>query len=61
MSKKPPDPGVDLHIAQLYREGTIGTIWSRIYPHSHLSLVKWLNTVANKGPHPSALLAATAR
>jgi hypothetical protein len=50
MSKKPPDPGVDLCITQLYGEGMIGTTWPRILSHNHFSLAEWLNASTNKGP-----------
>jgi hypothetical protein len=50
MGKNPPDLGVDLRIAQLREEGTIGTTWTQIHPHSHSSLMEWLNTTADKGP-----------
>jgi hypothetical protein len=49
MSKDPPDPGVDLHTVQLCREGTIGTTWPWIHPHSLIPLAEWLDTVADKG------------
>jgi hypothetical protein len=51
MSKNPLDPGVDLHIAQLFGEGMIRTTWPRIHPHRHFSLMEWLNGVIDKGPH----------
>jgi hypothetical protein len=57
----PPDPGVDLCITQLCGEGTIRTTWPRIHPHGHFLLTEWLIVAADKGPHPSALLAATTR
>jgi hypothetical protein len=41
--------GVDLHIAQLLKEGTIGTAWPRIHPHDHLPSVEWLDAVTDKG------------
>jgi hypothetical protein len=50
MSKNPSDPSVDLCIAQLCKEGMIGTTWPQIHPHSHFSLMEWLNVAADKGP-----------
>jgi hypothetical protein len=50
ISKKPPNPCVDLRITQLYEEGTIGTTWPWIHPHSHFSLTERFNEVADKGP-----------
>jgi hypothetical protein len=50
MSKDPVDTGVDLHIVQLLRVGTVGTTWPCIHPHGHLPLVERLNPVAEKGP-----------
>jgi hypothetical protein len=50
MSKNLQDLGVVLRIVQLHREGMIGTTWPRIDPHSHSSLMEWLNTAADKGP-----------
>jgi hypothetical protein len=50
MSNDPSDLSVDLRIVQLYGEGTVGTTWSRVHPHGHLSLVEWLDTVVDKGP-----------
>jgi hypothetical protein len=49
MSKNPLDLGVDLCIAQLYGEGTTGTIWPWIHPFGHLSPMKELDPVAEKG------------
>jgi hypothetical protein len=50
MSRNPPNLGVDLRIIQLYGEGTNGTTWPWIHPHSHFSLMESLNVVADKGP-----------
>jgi hypothetical protein len=50
MSKAPTDPGVDLHIAQLLGEGTVGITWPRIHRHGHLLLTERLNPAAKKGP-----------
>jgi hypothetical protein len=49
------DPGVDLHIGQLFREGMVRTSWPWVHPYGHLLLVKQLNSVAEKGLHPFAL------
>jgi hypothetical protein len=51
MSKNPSDLGVDLHIAQLYREGAVETTWPSIHPYGHLLLAKQLDPMAEKGPH----------
>jgi hypothetical protein len=44
------DLGVDLRIAQLLRERTIGTTWPRIHQHSHDPPAELLNTATKKGP-----------
>jgi hypothetical protein len=49
MSKDPVDLSVDLCIAQLLEEGTIGTTWHRIHPHGHLPLIEQLNPTTEKG------------
>jgi hypothetical protein len=49
-SKDPIDPGVDLRIIQLSREGMVGTTGPQIHPHYHLSLLKWLNAATDKNP-----------
>jgi hypothetical protein len=48
--KDPPNLGVDLRTVQLCGEGTIGTTWPQIHPHSHLLLAEWLDAAADKGP-----------
>jgi hypothetical protein len=53
MSKNPSDPGVDVHIAQLYREGTVRTTWPRIPPYGHSSLTERLDPMVEKGPKES--------
>jgi hypothetical protein len=58
MSKDPWNPSVDLHIIQLFREGTVGTIWRWVYLHGHLSLVERLNPTDEKGPRSVALRVA---
>jgi hypothetical protein len=55
MSKDPVDLGVDLHIAQLLIELTVGTTWPRIHPHGSHPLTEQLNPAAKKGPRPSDL------
>jgi hypothetical protein len=50
MSKDPSDSSVDLHIFQLYGEGTVGTTWPWIHPHGHSSLMELLDPTAKKGP-----------
>jgi hypothetical protein len=50
MSKDPSDSGVDLRIAQLYREeGTVGTTWPQIHLYGHSSLTEWLDPRGKKG------------
>jgi hypothetical protein len=49
MSEDPSDKGVVLCIIQLCVEGMLVTTLPRIHPHSYLSLVEWLDAVADKG------------
>jgi hypothetical protein len=44
------DPGVDLCITQLIREGMVRTTWSWIYPHGSRPLKKQLNPAAENDP-----------
>jgi hypothetical protein len=48
-SKDPPDPGIDLHICQLGREGAVRTAGPWIPPHCHLPPPKWLDAMADEG------------
>jgi hypothetical protein len=50
MIMDPSDPSVDLHISQLFREGTVRTTWPQAHPHGHLSLAERLIPAAEKGP-----------
>jgi hypothetical protein len=59
MSKDPVDTGIDLHIAQLLREGKVGTNGPRIHTHGRHPLAERLNLVVEKGPHPLALPTTT--
>jgi hypothetical protein len=59
MSKDPSDLGVDLCIAQLFKEGTVKTTCPWMHPYGHFSLMERLDSVAG-GPHPSTLLTAPA-
>jgi hypothetical protein len=49
MDKDPLDPGIDLRIGQLDREGAVETTWPRIHPHCDLLSPKWLDVVADEG------------
>jgi hypothetical protein len=40
MSKDPSDLSVDLYIAQLHGEETVGTAWPQINPHGHFSMAE---------------------
>jgi hypothetical protein len=48
-SKNPSYPGVDLHIAQLHREGVVGTTQPQMHPCDHFSLMKRLDPAVEKG------------
>jgi hypothetical protein len=39
----------------------VETTWPQIHPNCHLPSLKWLDTVADEGLHPSARLIAAAR
>jgi hypothetical protein len=43
-----PNPSVDLCIAQLYDEGTVGTTWPQVHPHGHFLLMEQLDMMAEK-------------
>jgi hypothetical protein len=49
MIKDPSDPGVDLHVTQLYGEGTIRTTWPWIHSYGHSLLTEQLDPIAEKG------------
>jgi hypothetical protein len=44
------DPGVNLCIVQLSREGTVRATGPQVHPHYHRPPPEWLNAMADYGP-----------
>jgi hypothetical protein len=49
-SKDTSDPGINLRIIQLDRDGAVGTAGPRIHPQCHIPPSEWLNATADEGP-----------